>query len=67
MSVVYACLLPVVRKKDSRRTIMTVTTARSRVFVSSVVEGFAEYRQAARSGIEQAGGEAVLVNEDFPA
>ena len=40
---------------------------RTRVFVSSVIEGFAEYRQAARSGIEQAGGEAVLVNEDFPS
>jgi hypothetical protein len=40
---------------------------RSRVFVSSVIEGFAEYRQAARSGIEQAGGESVLVNEDFPS
>lgn len=40
---------------------------RTRVFVSSVVEGFAEYRQAARGGIEQAGGDAVLVNEDFPA
>jgi len=39
----------------------------TRVFVSSVIEGFAEYRQAARSGIEQAGGEAVLVNEDFPS
>lgn len=40
---------------------------RSRVFVSSVVEGFAEYRQAARKGIEQAGGEGILVNEDFPS
>ena len=40
---------------------------RTRVFVSSVIEGFAEYRQAARNGIEQAGGEAVLVNEDFPS
>jgi hypothetical protein len=40
---------------------------RPRVFVSSVVEGFAEYRQAARNGIAQAGGEAVLVNEDFPS
>ncbi len=40
---------------------------RSRVFVSSVIEGFAEYRQAARNGIEQAGGEGVLVNEDFPS
>ncbi|MGD1094308.1 MAG: DUF4062 domain-containing protein [Bryobacteraceae bacterium] len=44
-----------------------MTTPRPRVFVSSVVEGFAEYRQAARGGIEQAGCEAVLVNEDFPA
>ena len=26
---------------------------RTRVFVSSVIEGFAEYRQAARSGIER--------------
>jgi hypothetical protein len=40
---------------------------RSRVFVSSVIEGFAQYRQAARNGIEQAGGEGVLVNEDFPS
>jgi hypothetical protein len=46
---------------------MTVKMARSRVFVSSVIEGFAEYRQAARSGIEQAGGDAVHVNEDFSA
>jgi hypothetical protein len=44
-----------------------MTTARPRVFVSSVIEGFAEYRQAAREGIDQAGGEGVLVNEDFPA
>jgi len=40
---------------------------RPRVFVSSVIEGFADYRQAARDGIEQAGGEGVLVNEDFPS
>jgi Domain of unknown function (DUF4062) len=40
---------------------------RTRVFVSSVVEGFAEYRQAARNGVEQAGGDGVLVNEDFPS
>ncbi len=40
---------------------------RTRVFVSSVIEGFAEYRQAARAGIEQAGAEGVLVNEDFPS
>jgi hypothetical protein len=40
---------------------------RPRVFVSSVVKGFEEYREAARRGIIQAGGEPVLVNEDFPA
>ena len=40
---------------------------RPRVFVSSVIEGFADYRQAARNGIEQARGEGVLVNEDFPS
>jgi len=38
-----------------------------RVFVSSVVEGFEDYREAAREGIEAAGGEPVLVNEDFPS
>ena len=41
--------------------------AKPRVFVSSVVEGFREVRQAAREGIATAGGEPVLVNEDFPA
>lgn len=35
--------------------------------VSSVVDGFAEYREAARKGIEGAGGRAILVNEDFPS
>jgi hypothetical protein len=40
---------------------------RPRVFVSSVVKDFEEYREAARQGIEDAGGEPVLVNEDFPA
>ena len=35
--------------------------------MSSVVLGFEEFRQAAREGIEAAGGEPVLVNEDFPA
>jgi hypothetical protein len=40
---------------------------RPRVFVSSVVDGFAEFRRAAREGITAAGGEAVLVNEDFPS
>lgn len=38
-----------------------------RVFVSSVVKGFESYREAARRGIEAAGGEPVLVNEDFPS
>lgn len=41
--------------------------SRRRVFVSSVVEGFEAYRDAARIGIENAGGEAVLVNEQFPS
>jgi ABC-type branched-subunit amino acid transport system substrate-binding protein len=36
-----------------------------RVFVSSVIEGFAAHRQAAREAIAQLGGEAILVNEDF--
>jgi len=39
---------------------------RPRVFLSSVMEGFKEYRQAARKGIIAAGGEPVLI-EDFPA
>lgn len=38
-----------------------------RVFVSSVIKGFEEMREAARRGIEKAGCEPVLVNEDFPA
>jgi len=38
-----------------------------RVFVSSVVEGFSEFREAARAGIEAVGGEPLLVNEDFPS
>ncbi len=37
-----------------------------RVFVSSVMEGFEEFRQAAKKGIIAAGAEPVLV-EDFPA
>jgi uncharacterized protein DUF4062 len=40
---------------------------RPRVFVSSVVKEFEEYREAARRGIIEAGGEPILVNEDFPA
>jgi hypothetical protein len=38
-----------------------------RVFVSSVIEGFADYRAAARKGIEAAGAQPVMVNEDFPS
>ncbi len=37
-----------------------------RVFASSVMEGFGEYREAARTGIIAAGAEPVLV-EDFPS
>lgn len=43
------------------------TAPRTRVFVSSVIVGFEEFRAAAREGITQAGGEPILVNEDFPA
>lgn len=38
-----------------------------RVFVSSVVEGFTNYRDAARQGIIDADCDPVLVNEDSPA
>ena len=38
-----------------------------RVFVSSVVDGFAEFREAARRGILAAGAVPVLVNEESPA
>ena len=38
-----------------------------RVFVSSVIEDFDDYRAAARRGIKRAGCQPVLVNEDFPA
>ena len=37
-----------------------------RVFVSSVIDEFTEYREAAKRGIVNAGGEPVLV-EDFPS
>ena len=39
---------------------------RPRVFVSSVMDGFGEHRQAAKRGILSAGGEPVLI-EDFPS
>lgn len=37
------------------------------IFVSSIVDGFRDYRQAAREGIEAGGGRPLLVNEDFPS
>jgi hypothetical protein len=43
------------------------TRVSQRIFVSSVVEGFGEFREAAREGVVAAGGEPVLVNEDFPS
>jgi hypothetical protein len=39
---------------------------RPRVFVSSVINGFQEYRKADRNGILAAGGEPVLI-EDYPS
>lgn len=38
-----------------------------RVLVSSVVDGFEEYREAARRGVTAAGANPLLVNEDFPS
>src|SRR5258708_7215708 len=37
-----------------------------RVFISSVIEGFEEFRQAAAEGVEAGGGEPVMV-ERFPS
>lgn len=37
------------------------------IFVSSIVDGFREFREAARQGVEAGGGRALLVNEDFPS
>lgn len=42
-------------------------TIKPRVFVSSVLEGFEEYREAARQSIINIGGEPILVNEDLPS
>jgi hypothetical protein len=42
-------------------------STRPRVFVSSVIEGFEAYRQAAARAIDAAGAESVLVNEQFPS
>ncbi|MDD5738684.1 MAG: DUF4062 domain-containing protein [Candidatus Pacebacteria bacterium] len=42
-------------------------TIKPRVFVSSVLEGFKEYREVARQSIINIGGEPILVNEDFPS
>ncbi len=45
---------------------MIMNLPKPRVFVSSVIDGFEEYRDAARRGIVEAGAEPVLV-EDLPA
>ena len=45
---------------------MRRTDVRPRVFVSSVMEGYGEYREAARLGIQRAGCDPVLA-EDLPA
>jgi hypothetical protein len=44
-----------------------MTSVLPRVFVSSVVKDFEEYRLAAAEGVRGAGGEPILVNEDFPS
>ena len=41
--------------------------SRQRVFVSSIIEGFETFREAARRGIEAAGCEPILVNEQTPS
>ena len=46
---------------------MTSENPSPRVFVSSVIKGFEDIREAARQAIERAGGTPVLVNEDFPS
>jgi hypothetical protein len=38
-----------------------------RVFVSSVIDGFSDYRAAAQKGIEAVGGTPVMVNENLPS
>jgi hypothetical protein len=38
-----------------------------RVFISSVVDGYAEMREAARAGVIAAGLKPILANEDFPS
>ncbi|OGJ64506.1 hypothetical protein A3C37_01855 [Candidatus Peribacteria bacterium RIFCSPHIGHO2_02_FULL_53_20] len=38
-----------------------------RVFISSVLNNFQIYREIARTAVEEAGGDPILVNEDFPA
>lgn len=37
------------------------------IFVSSVVKGYEEYRQAAARAIDRAGGYPILVNENYPS
>ena len=47
-------------------SLSVIDAHRNRVFVSSVMEGFGEYREAAKAGIESAGAEGVLI-EDYPS
>lgn len=42
-------------------------TPRPRVFVSSVVDGFGPFREAARKAVDAVGGEPLLANEDLPS
>lgn len=46
---------------------MIPPSSKPRIFVSSVIEGFAAYRATARPAIIQAGAEPIMVNEDFPS
>jgi hypothetical protein len=56
------------RKSNESRASRTAGSASPPIFfVSSVVDGFREYREAARQGVEAAGGRALLINEDTPA
>ena len=51
----------------SPERIVIPASSKPRIFVSSVIEGFAVYREAARQGIIQVDAEPVMVNEDFPS
>ncbi len=44
-----------------------MTSVLPRVFISSVVKDFQEYRLAAAEGVRDAGAEPLLINEEFPS